>query len=146
MSFASPLWSFYIIVLRNRFSYESPPWVFLPDSSFWIFSVRILAVVPKFDLMLVKRLFCSESCKKIWLAWMADVHELTSISSAVPRQDGSALTPTLWACGAAGQVCWKPKKLIFSFCISLLWLFAIRVRAHSETYALSAGDGSSYAD
>jgi len=34
---------------------------------------------------------------------MAGGHELTSISSTVPRQDGNALTPTLWACGAASQ-------------------------------------------
>lgn len=38
---------------------------------------------------------------------MADGHELTSISSAVPAQDGNALTPTLWACGAASQVCYS---------------------------------------
>lgn len=36
---------------------------------------------------------------------MGDRHELVSMSDDGPRQGGSALAPTLWACGAASQVC-----------------------------------------
>ncbi|KAG0581790.1 hypothetical protein M758_3G007400 [Ceratodon purpureus] len=34
---------------------------------------------------------------------MGDRHELVSMSDDGPRQGGSALAPTLWACGAASQ-------------------------------------------
>ncbi|XP_024376577.1 uncharacterized protein [Physcomitrium patens] len=34
---------------------------------------------------------------------MADGHELASMSNVGPQQDGSTLTPILWACGAVSQ-------------------------------------------